>query len=410
MSLGLPILPDEFRKGWRIILGGALGAGTGVGVVFLNFSMFILPMSKELGVSRGDLGSVQALIVTAALGSPILGRAADMFGVRAIFVTSTVIVASIYCLMAGYASSLWQIALSIAAIGFFGIGSTAVVLSRPLTEHFVNHRGKALGLMAVGIALVSMASPSLVQWLSEMWGWRAGFLGFAAGSVIIGIPAVLLLLPKFEKGADSMPLGVQKERDRNDRSFLLERDFWLLTFSLISMSLATAGTISQLAPMIVDEGIGPGTAALAISFFAGGQFIGRLAGGWLLDMYAPHRVAFFLTLIPAIGFILLIGTHGLVPAALLAAVVIGLQQGAELDIFAYFVGHRFGGARFGTIYGALAGLGWIGNVGGIIGMGQIYDRYGSYLPAQIMAIVALTISAMLVFAVRLPDPKKINVA
>jgi MFS family permease len=399
----LPSLSDEFRDGWRIILGGALAAGTGVGVVFLNFSMFILPISQEFNVSRGDLGSVQALIVTAALGSPIFGRAADLFGARSTFVASTVMVAGVYCLTAGYASSLLHLALAIAAIGFLGIGSTAVVLSRPITTHFVNHRGKALGLMAVGVALVAMVSPPLVQGLLQSWGWRAGFFGFAIASVMVGIPAVLLLLPKSTHEGKKLPTVGDEKWIGADHRFWVERDFWLLTFSLISMSLATAGTVSQLAPMIVDEGIGAGTAALALSFFAGGQFIGRLLGGWLLDLYAPNRVAFCLTLIPVMGFMTLIGTHGFVPAALLAAAIIGLQQGAELDIFTYFVGRRFGMVRYGTIYGALAGLGWIGNVGGMLAMGQIYDRYGSYLPAQLMAITALIVSALLILAVRLPN-------
>jgi predicted MFS family arabinose efflux permease len=168
------------------------------------------------------------------------------------------------------------------------------------------------------------------------------------------------------------------------------------------MSLATAGTVSQLAPMIVDEGIDPAKAALALSFFAGGQFVGRLAGGWLLDVLEPRLVAFFLTLMPAIGFIILLGTHEIMFAAFMAAVIIGVQQGAELDIFAYFTSHRFGLARYGTIYGALAGFGWIGNVGGMVGMGQLYDHYGNYMPAQIMGIIALILSALLILAVRLP--------
>ena len=258
--------------------------------------------------------------------------------------------------------------------------------------------------MAVGIALVSMASPPLIQWLLDNHGWRAGFVGFAAASVGIGIPAVLLLLPN--GGRSGSGIGTERPVEPSDRSFLKERDFWLLTLSLITMSLATAGTVSQLAPMVVDEGIDVATAALALSFFAAGQFVGRLAGGWLLDLFEPRRVAFFLTLMPAAGFIVLLGTHEIVPAALLAAAIIGLQQGAELDIFAYFVGRRFDVARYGTIYGALAGLGWIGNVGGMVGMGRIYDHFGTYAPAQVMGILALVVSAGLVLMVRLPDPVK----
>ncbi len=404
MKPALTALQGEFRDGWRILLGAALAAGTGVGMVFLNFSMFILPLSQELGVSRGDLGSVQALIVTAALGAPIMGRAADLFGVRKVFVACTLLVACVHLAAATYANSLLHMALAIAATGFFGIGSTAVVLTRPINAHFREHRGKALGLMAVGIALVSMASPPLIQWLLDNHGWRAGFVGFAAASVGIGIPAVLLLLPN--GGRSGSGIGTERPVEPSDRSFLKERDFWLLTLSLITMSLATAGTVSQLAPMVVDEGIDVATAALALSFFAAGQFVGRLAGGWLLDLFEPRRVAFFLTLMPATGFIVLLGTHEIVPAALLAAAIIGLQQGAELDIFAYFVGRRFDVARYGTIYGALAGLGWIGNVGGMVGMGRIYDHFGTYAPAQVMGILALVVSAGLVLMVRLPDPVK----
>ncbi|MBN8485344.1 MAG: MFS transporter [Sphingomonadales bacterium] len=403
MKPALPALTGEFRDGWRILLGAALAAGTGVGMVFLNFSMFILPLSQELGVSRGDLGSVQALIVTAALGAPVMGRAADLFGVRRVFVFCTLVVACVHLLAATYASSLLHMAMSIAATGFFGIGSTAVVLTRPINAHFREHRGKALGLMAVGIALVSMTSPPLIQWLIDNHGWRAGFVGFAAASVGVGIPAVLLLIPRGGRAGSGIGAAPSGEDGGRDSSFLKERDFWLLTMSTITMSLATAGTVSQLAPMVIDEGIDAKTAALALSFFAGGQFAGRLVGGWLLDLFEPRRVAFFLTLMPAIGFVILLSTHGVVAAALLAAAIIGLQQGAELDIFAYFVGRRFDAARYGTIYGALAGLGWIGNVGGMLGMGRIYDAFGSYAPAQVMGIVALVVAAVLVLLVRLPD-------
>jgi predicted MFS family arabinose efflux permease len=396
----LPALTGEFREGWRIILGASLAAGSGVVLVFLNFSMFVVELTQELQVSRGELGSVQALIITAALGSPVIGRMADLFGVRRVFIVCTLLVSAVHVLAASFASSLLHMALAVAATGFFGVGSTSVVLTRPINAHFREHRGKALGLMAMGISLISMVFPPILQQVMGYGGWRAGFVSFAVASIVIGIPAVLLLLPK--GGRSGSGIG-SAPTTAGDRKFLKERDFWFLVFSLITMSLATAGTISQMAPMIQDEGLSASTAALAVSFFAAGQFVGRLGGGWLLDRFEPRRVAFALTLMPAFGFIILLTTAGLVPAALLAAAIIGLQQGAELDIFAYFVGRRFDVARYGTIYGALVGLGWIGNVGGMVGMGQIYDAYGSYAPAQLLGIAALVVSAVLVLLVRLPD-------
>lgn len=402
MALSLSALPDEFRHGWRIVLACSIAAGTGIALVFLNFSMFIVPLSQDLGVSRGDLGAVQAMIITAAIGAPVIGRLTDLFGVRRVYFTCTLIVAAIHVLVAQYASSIYHMAASTAALGFLGIGSTAVVLTRPINAHFREHRGKALGLMAVGISIVSMIAPPVLQWVLDTWSWRAGFLAIGAASVFIGIPAVALLLP--DSGRAGSGIGAKEPAAPADRRFLRERDFWLLTMSLIMMSLATAGTISQLAPMIQDEGLDASVAALALSFFAGGQFIGRLGGGWLLDKFEPRRVSFALTLAPALGFIILLSTSGMVPAALLAAAIIGLQQGAELDIFAYFVGRRFDVARYGTIYGALVGLGWIGNVGGLLGMGKIYDLFGTYAPGQALGIACLIASALLVLMVRLPEP------
>ena len=399
MALPPAPLPGEFRTGWKTLVACSIGAATGVVMVFLNFSMFILPLSRELGVSRGELGMVQALIITAAIGSPVIGRLADLWGVRRVYFASTLIVATMHLLVAHYASSIWHMALSTAALGFFGIGSSSVVLTRPINAHFREHRGLALGLMAVGISLFSMAAPPLLQWVIDTWSWRAGFVAIAGISLLVGLPVVAWLLP--DSGRAGSRIG-ESPASPADRQFLRERDFWLLAGSLIMMSLATAGTVSQLAPMVQDEGLDAAVAALGLSFFAGGQFVGRLGGGWLLDRFEPRRVSFALTLAPAVGFIVLLTTANSVPAALLAAAIIGLQQGAELDIFAYFIGRRFAVARYGTIYGALVGLGWIGNVGGMFGMGLIHDQFGSYAPGQALGIVVLAISAALVLAVRLP--------
>lgn len=399
----LPPIPDEFRTGWRVLLACSVAAGTGITLVFLNFSMFILPLSHDLGVSRGDMGAVQALIITAAIGSPVFGKLADLYGVRRVYFVSAVLLAAVHLLTAFYASNIYHLAMATAALGFIGVGTSSVVMTRPINAHFREHRGKALGLMAVGVSLVSMVSPPVLQWVLESWNWRAGFAAMAVAALVIGLPAVAAFLP--DSGRMGSGIGATPNAPA-DRRFLRERDFWLLTLSLIFMSLATAGTISQLAPMIQDEGLDASIAALALTFFAGGQFLGRLGGGWLLDQFEPRRVSFALTLAPAIGFVILLTTSGMVPAVLLAAAIIGLQQGAELDIFSYFVGRRFDVARYGTIYGALVGLGWIGNVGGLLGMGKIYDLYGSYTPGQALGIAALLISATLVLMVRLPDPAK----
>ncbi len=392
---------DEWCDGWRIVLACALASGTGISLLFFTFSLFLLPIAAEFHATRGELGVIQALVITAALGSPIFGRMADRLGFRLVYFLCTGVVAIAALLLSGLVTNTVELGIAIAVIGFFGVGSTAVVVTRPVSAHFRRHRGKALGLVAVGVSITTMLAPPPLQWVLDNYGWRGGFVALTLIAIGIGVPAVALVLPR----TAGQPTLVARSAGGSggDTAFLRERDFWLMAFSNMAMNLAAAGTVSQLSPMIQEEGIGAKTAALALSFFAAGQFVGRLGGGWLLDRFEPRRVAFTLTLVPATGFLMLFLSTGMPALALFAAAMIGLQQGAELDIFAYFTARRFDVARYGTIYGSLHGLGWIGNAVGIIGIGLLHDHFHSYAPAQIAALLSLLLGALLILRVRLPD-------
>lgn len=405
MKRRLPAIPGEIQQGWPIIVGCSIGIATGVALLFLSFSIFILPLTQELRVSRGDLSSVQALIVTAAIGSPLIGWLTDLYGVKRVYAACALLVGSIHLWAALFASTLFHMGVTIALVGLVGAGTGSVVLSRPINAHFRHYRGTALGLMAVGVSLLAIFAPPVINLVLENWGWRGAFALMAMLSVLGGIPAVMLLVP--DGGRAGSGIGKPTATDpAADRSFLKTRDFWLLTLALIAMSLATAGAASQLAPMVQDNGLDARTAALALSFFSAGTFIGRLGGGWLLDRIEPRLAAFLLTLLPAVGFVVLLSTSGMAPAIMLAVAIIGIQQGAEIDIFAYFVGRRFALSQYSATYGMLVGLGWIGNVGGLLGMGKSYDYFGSYAPAQGIAIGCLAVSSILLLMVSLPPIQK----
>lgn len=389
---------SEWTIGWRIVLGCALASGTGIVLLFFTFNLFVLPTIAELKISRGEFGTVQALIVTAALGAPVMGMAADRFGFKPVYLACAAIIVIGYLLIALLVGSLIDMAIGIAILGFFGIGSTAVVTTRPVNAHFTRYRGRALGLVAVGVSVTTFLVPPLLQIIIEDYGWRGGYLLLAGMLLAIGMPAAAFLVP-----ASASRAAVQThDKGPTDWSFLKNRDFMLMAGSLVTMGIGTAGFVGQLSPMIQEEGVSAAIGALALSIFAFGQFLGRLGGGWLLDKYDPRMIAVVLTIIPGSGFLVLLLSDQMVFAALLAAGMIGLQQGAELDIFAYFTGRRFPAAQYGTIYGALHGLSWIGNAIAILGVGWLHDFTGSYNIAQAIGMGALLLGAALIWLVRLP--------
>ncbi len=395
----LPAEESEWTVGWRIVLGCALGAGAGIVLLFFTFNMFVLPLSQELGVSRGELGSVQALIVTGALGAVVIGRAADRFGFKPIYLGTAAIVIIGQVLSVLLSTTLLHMAITIAVLGFFGVGTTAVVITRPVNAHFRKYRGRALGLVATGTSLFAIAAPQVLEPMIAIYGWRGGFLALAGFMALVGMPAVAFIVPA---SASRAYAGAAGGGGNSDWSFLKTRDFQLMAASIIAMGLATAGFVGQPSPIIQEEGFGPATGALAVSIFAVGQFVGRLGGGWLLDTFRPQVVALVFTIIPGSGFLLLLLTDQLLPAVIIAAAMIGLQQGVEIDLFAYFIARRFPIAQYGTIYGALHGFSWIGNGIGIVGVGWMHDKLGSYELAQGIGMAALTLGAVLVWMVRLP--------
>lgn len=389
---------SEWTVGWRIVLGCALGAGAGIVLLFFTFNMFVLPLSQELGVSRGEIGSIQALIVTGALGAVAIGRAVDRFGFKPVYLVCASIVIAGQVLSVLFSSTLAHMAVTIGLLGFFGVGTTALVLTRPVNAHFSRYRGRALGLMATGVSVFAIGAPLLLEPIIANHGWRGGFLALSAFMAVVGVPAVLLVIP----GTIAGQRGGGRSTGPADWSFLRTRDFRLMVASIIAMGMATAGFVGQLSPIVQEEGFDAATGALAVSVFAGGQFIGRLGGGWLLDHFRPQTVALVFTIIPGSGFLLLLLTDQVFWAAIIAAGMIGLQQGVELDLFAYFIARRFPIAQYGTIYGTLHGFSWIGNAAGIVGVGLLHDRLGDYSLAQAIGMGALTLGAVLVWLVRLP--------
>lgn len=390
---------SEWNQGWRIVGSMAIANATGISLMFYTFSMFLIPIAEELKLSRGEIGLVQALIITAALGAPVLGRMADSLGFRPVFIGATLSLTAIQVVLAMLVGNLTGLALAIALSGLIGGGATAVLLTRPISAHFRQHRGKALGLVAAGSSISTMFIPPLLQTVIAGEGWRTGFLALALIASVVGLPLALALLPRSAAVARSGPIasGIGAPRP----SFLKERDFWLLVGANMLASLSISGTISQLSPMVQDEKLSAQTAAFALSLFAAGQFAGKLFGGWALDRFDPRHVAVIMTALPATGFLIFLGDDGIAWPILLACVMIGVLQGAEVDIFAYFIARRFDIAQYGTIFGVLHGFGWIGTALGITAFGFTFDLFGSYAPIQLGAVILLVLSTVLFLPLRL---------
>lgn len=155
---------SEWRVGWRIVASMGIANATGISLMFYTFSMFLIPIASELHLSRGQIGLVQALVITAAVGAPLIGQMADRMGFIPVFVGATLALTAIEVGQALLVKSLTGLAIGVALAGLVGGGASAVLLTRPVSAHFRRYRGRALGLVAASASLSTAGVPASSRW------------------------------------------------------------------------------------------------------------------------------------------------------------------------------------------------------------------------------------------------------
>jgi hypothetical protein len=82
-----------------------------------------------------------------------------------------------------------------------------------------------------------------------------------------------------------------------------------------------------------------------------------------------------------------------------AVALVGLQQGSELDLYAYFTVRQFGMRRYASIYGVFITISLTALAVGIAGFGGIFDRFQSYDLALLGSVFAFVVAAICFFGI-----------
>lgn len=395
----IPTTSPEWRDGWRVVLGAGLGMGTGVSLYLYVASIFIAPISEEFGWSRGDLGiGGMVSFVTGAVALPLIGRYVDRIGFRRVAIACALGLASVYALTALQPGSFAVYLLLMIAGGVFGGGTSAMVYTRPVIATFARQRGLALGFATACTSIAAMIAPPLLAYMIGEYGWRVGFFTLAALTGLIGLPLALAFIGRAREAAahasDDVDAHAPPVADMTLRAALRTNRFWLLILAIACINIPGSGVLGQLAPLVSDTGLDDGAVALVMSVYAAGLLIGRVLTGFALDRFPAAWVGAVTTSVPAIGIVLLMLPEPSFALAALAVGMIGAQQGAEVDLFAYFISRSFGLKHYGAIYGVVAMAGALSTAVALVAFGQIHDATGSYDIALMIGAVLFCVGAL----------------
>lgn len=383
----------EWRKGWRTLVGAALGAAAGISLYSNVSGLFIKPLSEAFGWGRGQiaLGAIGGLIV--ALTGPWLGAAVDRHGARPFIFAGGFLFAATYLMLAAMPGPFWAYLAIMLFIGLLAGPATApLVFTRPLVAAFNHDRGLALAIGISGNALVAVAVLPLLQHVIAVWGWRAGYAAMAPIALTAGLASWWFL--GGQRGA-ARPVEQDAPPSRPEESgvalgaAIRDKRFWLLAGCIVAVSIAISAFGSQFQPLLTDRGVPGATAALIGSWYVASVVAGRLACGVLLDRFWSPGVASLAMALPIIG-----ASAFLLPTAPLwllvaGATLVALSQGADGDVLAFFVARYFGLRSYGVIMGLLGLIAGLALVAGAVVGGAIFDRNGDY-DLMIQIVLALS--------------------
>lgn len=385
--------PVNSRAGWRVVTAAFFGVMVGFGsLLVFSFGTFLKPLSVEFGWTREAVSAAFGFAaLTVAVCSPVLGQLLDRYGPRRIILPCMAVFGLAFASLGLLTPRLWHLYATFVVLGMVGNGTSQMGYSRAVSTWFVERRGLALSLVMAGSGTGSILFPPLAQLFIKHYGWRAAYFLLGMLVLLLGIPLTALFVrerPAGESGAEVRLLG------RSVASSVRSLPFWILIATLFLGSISVNGAVTHLTPLLTDRGIAAERAAFVASAMGLASFAGRLITGFLLDRFFGPRIACGVLCSTAIG-VALLASAATLPAAILAALLIGFGMGAEADVTPYLLTRYFGLRSFSTLYGfswtayAIAGAAgpWI--------MGRAFDASGSYTILLRLLAVSLLVSALL---------------
>jgi MFS family permease len=385
---------QEWRAGWRSVASAGIAMATGLALFAYVVSLFIREYVRDFGWTRGEIALSAFATVAASLATPVIGRWADLHGVRPVVIVSTL---GFGTACVGMANQTGDIRLYYALyflLVLFGMGTASVAWTRVVGVAFERSRGLALSVSLSLITVSAFLMPPILQSIIADHGWRAAWY-VLGGYCVVGAAIGLMLMPAQPKVVPGQAAGIS-----GFRTAVRVPAFWLAVGGMYLINIPSGGLMNQMAALIDDKGFSEVDAARVMSAFAVSVFVGRLIAGACLDRFPARIVAFVSMVLPAFGCVLLAGGWEPVLALTLMGIgLAGVSQGAEGDVGPYVIAQRFGFSAFSGMMGALGAATACGTATGAVLFGQTHDRTGTYDAALWIGACAFVLGALCYLAI-----------
>ena len=409
----------QIYYGYWLIVAAFVAQFVAVGVQNYVIGPFMIPMITELDWSRAEYTLPRTIgqIVMAMTGF-FIGGYVDQRGPRGFMIAGTLILGLALFLLSQI-RELWHWILLngvILTLGAAMVGN--LVVNVTLSKWFVEFRGRAVALAAMGVSFAGVLLTPLATWAIDIFGWRVAWQILAVGTLMLIIPSALVMRRTPEdyglhpdgRSEEDVFSGLTQTAINDFAQSMTRREalgsatfYWLvLAFGLFTITIQIM--LLQTVPMMTDAGYDRTTAALMITVASVPALLSKPIWGWLIDDLQPKPLASASAAITGISlFVIIYSTqNNFLSSLVFGFLFLGLGWGGMIPlqevIWASFFGRRY----LGAVRSAAMPFTIFLSAGAPLATSYYYDIIGNYNGAILIVAGANLVSAVMILLIRKP--------
>jgi len=421
-----PTKRKSIYYGWVIVIVGFLAHIASAFSISSTLSVFLKPLSADLGISRGTFSLIRSgEILIGAAAAPVVGTLMDRFGGRWLMAAGGLISgAGFICL--GQARDFIQFMLVrwlLISPGDSLMGSMVINVS--IACWFVRMRGRALAIAGMGHGLAKVCMPVMAATLMIYVGWRGSWVVFGVFALLLVVVPAVLFMRRSPEEMGLLPDGglvevreavarPQKRRyakrtgadnvEWSRREALRTPVFWLIASTFGVAQIGVTGLNLHVFSYVTDLGHPTLVAASVMSIIAVMQFSTPIVWGMLADRMDNGILNMAKCALQGAGLLLALSLPGMAP--LYAGFFIyGIGMGGTAILAETIWADFFGRISLGKIRGMGSLVTSLFSAGGPPFFGLLFDYTESYYVSFSIFIGMLFTSAVLSLCLRPPTKR-----
>lgn len=369
----------------------------GFGVILYGFSIYVTDEAAGGVFSKTVLSFAYggSVFVGGLLALPV-GRYADKHGVRAIVGVGAVL-GSVGLALFSVSNQPWHV---VAAWWLLVGPAQAMIYYEPAYVAInqlspASDRARVLATLTLIGGLAGMVFIPLTERLVSLLGWRSAVLLLALMLFLVGGSTAVFALPRWSRSVnDAAPVagvGISLW------GLFRDRRFRLYTLAMTMSLLASQGIITHRVARFEEAGFSLATVALWAAIASAMSLPGRWIAPMLAARYGATRVQAAITLVVALGVMLMIdGTKSWQMIGHFA--LFGLAFGALLPLRAMVMADWYSGPTYGRIMGAQWTVAVLIGASGPTLVGVIRDLTGEYQTSVVVLTGLLLVGTAAILA------------